>query len=88
MEDVIDLIATGASPSEVSDKMKDVLYAKAAERIDIARPYVANAMFGQEFEYPEVEDEIETDETEVEAEAETEVVDEVETETDNEEESE
>ena len=88
MEDVIDLIATGASPSEVSDKMKDVLYAKAAERIDIARPYVSNAMFGQEFEYPEVEDEIETDETEVEAEAETEVVDEVETETDNEEESE
>ena len=88
MEDVIDLIATNASPSEVSDKMKDVLYAKAAERIDIARPYVANAMFGQEFEYPEVEDEIETDETEVEAEAETEVVDEIETETDNEEESE
>ena len=84
MEDVIDLIATGASPSEVSDKMKDVLYAKAAERIDIARPYVANAMFGQEFEYPEVEDEIETDETEVEAEAETEVGDEVETETEGE----
>ena len=88
MEDVIDLIATGASPSEVSDKMKDVLYAKAAERIDIARPYVANAMFGQEFEYPEVEDEIETDETEVEAKAETEVGDEVEIETETEEESE
>ncbi len=84
MEDVIDLIATGASPSEVSDKMKDVLYAKAAERIDIARPYVANAMFGQEFEYPEVEDEIETDETEVEAEAETEVGDEVEVESEEE----
>ena len=88
MEDVIDLIATDASPSDVSDKMKEILYAKAAERIDIARPYVANAMFGQEFEYPEVEDEIETDETEVEAEAETEVVDEVETETETEEESE
>ena len=75
MEDVIDLIATDASPSDVSDKMKEILYAKAAERIDIARPYVANAMFGQEFEYPEVEDEIETDETS------DEVVDEVETET-------
>ena len=58
MEDVIDLIATDASPSEISDKMKEVLYAKAAERIDIARPYVANAMFGQEFEYPEVRDEV------------------------------
>jgi len=57
MDDVIDLIATDASPSEVSDKMKELLYAKASERIDIARPYVANAMFGQDFEYP-TEDEI------------------------------
>ena len=78
MEDVIDLIATDASASDISDKMKEILYAKAADRVDIARPYVANAMFGQEFEYPEV-DETET-ETEVEAEAETEVGDEVETE--------
>ena len=79
MEDVIDLIATGASPSEVSDKMKDVLYAKAAERIDIARPYVANAMFGQEFEYPEVQDEIES-------EFDDEIVDELESDSDTEEE--
>ena len=90
MEDVIDLIATGGSQSEVSDKMKEILYAKAAERVDIARPYVANAMFGQEFEVP-TEDEVDTEteaEAEVEAEAETEVGDEVETETDTEEESE
>jgi len=71
MEDVIDLIATDASPAEVSDKMKELLYAKAAERIDIARPYVANAMFGQEFEYP----------TEDETEVGDEVVDEYESET-------
>jgi hypothetical protein len=76
MDDVIDLIATGASPSAVSDKMKEVLYAKAAERIDIARPYVANAMFGQEFEYP-TEDETEVD-------TENEVVDEYETESEEE----
>ena len=74
MEDVIDLIATGGSPSEVSDKMKELLYAKAAERVDIARPYVANAMFGQEFEYPT------EDETEVADEPQDEVVDEVDTE--------
>ena len=78
MEDVVDLIATDASASDISDKMKELLYAKAAERVDVARPYVANAMFGQEFEYPEVED----DETA------NEVVDELETETDTEEESE
>jgi hypothetical protein len=80
MEDVVDLIATDASASNISDKMKELLYAKAAERVDVARPYVANAMFGQEFEYPEVEDE--NDETT------DEVVDELETETDTEEESE
>ena len=84
MEDVIDLIATDASASDISDKMKEILYAKAADRVDIARPYVANAMFGQEFEYPEVDE----TETEVEAEAETEVGDEVEIETETEEESE
>ena len=50
MEDIVDLIATDSSASDVSDKLKEILYAKAAERIDIARPYVANAMFGQEFE--------------------------------------
>ena len=88
MEDVIDLIATDASPSNVSDKMKEILYAKAAERIDIARPYVFNAMFGQEFEYPEVDETENEVETEVEAEAETEVGDEVEIETETEEESE
>ena len=85
MEDVVDLIATDASASDISDKMKEILYAKAAERIDIARAYVANAMFGQEFEYPEVEDEVET---EVGDEPTDEVVDEVETETETETDSE
>ena len=86
MEDVIDLIATGGSQSDVSDKMKELLYAKAAERVDIARPYVANAMFGQEFEVP-TEDEVDTEteaEAEVEAETETEVGDEFETDTEEE----
>lgn len=71
MDDVIDLIATDASAADISDKMKEVLFAKAAERIDIARPYVANAMFGQEFEYPEVQDGIE-DEYETDTEEESE----------------
>ena len=81
MDDVIDLIATGGSPNDVSDKMKEILYAKAAERIDIARPYVANAMFGQEFEYPEVQDEYED---EIEYEDEGEVSNEYETDTEEE----
>ena len=84
MEDIVDLIATDSSASDVSDKLKEILYAKAAERIDIARPYVANAMFGQEFE-PPTEDE---EETEVDDESTDEVVDEVETEPETETETE
>jgi len=74
------LIATDASPADVSDKMKELLYAKAAERIDIARPYVANAMFGQEFEYP-TEDEIDDG---IEVEIDDEISNELETEEDSE----
>jgi len=48
MEELIDLIATNSSPSEVTDKIKDLLFAKAAERVDGARPYVASSMFGEE----------------------------------------
>ena len=48
MEDIIDLIATDASASEVSDKIKDLLYQKSAERLDLARPLVASSVFGDE----------------------------------------
>ena len=38
MEDLVDLIATDASASDISDKIKERLYAKAAEYVDAARP--------------------------------------------------
>jgi hypothetical protein len=47
MEELIDLIATDSSASSISDKIKDILYAKAAERIDLSRPLVATSLFGQ-----------------------------------------
>ena len=59
MDNIIDLIATNAKPSEVSDAVKGVLYAKAAERIDAARPLVASSLFGDELEVEEPEEEIE-----------------------------
>ena len=46
MEELIDLIATDGTPSDVSNKIKELLYAKAAERVDSARPEVAAMMFG------------------------------------------
>jgi hypothetical protein len=59
MENVIDLIAKDATASEISDAIKASLYSKAAERVDAARPIVANSLFGTEPEVEESEEEIE-----------------------------
>ena len=50
MEDVIDLIATDAAASDISDKIKDVLFNKAAGGIENLRPEVASSMFNTEVE--------------------------------------
>ena len=62
MEDLIDLMITDASPSDVSDKIKDVLFAKSSEKIDGIKPNVAVSMFDNNVETevePEVEQETE-----------------------------
>ena len=46
MDDVVDMIAKGASASEVSDRLKDILMQKSAANIDEVRPQVAASMFG------------------------------------------
>ena len=48
MEELIDLIATDGKPSDVADKIKELLYSKAAERVDSARPEIAAMMFGDD----------------------------------------
>ena len=74
MEDLVDLIATDASASDISDKIKERLYAKASEYIDAARPVVGADLFGDEVseedpEAPEAESELEVeDETTIETE--------------------
>ena len=63
MEELVDLIATDASASDVSDKIKDALMAKAAARIDAFRPEVASTVFdGEVPEGEEVVDELENEE--------------------------
>ena len=65
MEDLVDLIATDASASDISDKIKERLYAKAAEYVDAARPEVAASLFGGDApEEEEVSDEQPTEEDE------------------------
>ena len=69
MEDLVDLIATDASASDISDKIKERLYAKASEYVDAARPVVGADLFGGEA--PEAESELEVeDETTMEPEEE------------------
>ena len=56
----MDLIATDASASDVSDKIKDALMAKAAACIDAFKPEVASTVFdGEAPEEEEVVDELE-----------------------------
>ena len=43
----MDMIITDESPANISDKIKDLLFAKSAERIDAFRPAVAVDMFGE-----------------------------------------
>ena len=64
MEELIDLMVTkDSSASDVSDKIKDILLSKSAEKIDAFKPEVANSMFGTSEVEPEVETEVEPEET-------------------------
>ena len=64
MEELVDLIATDASASDVSDKIKDALMVKAATRIDALRPEIASTVFdGEVPEEEEVVDELEDEES-------------------------
>ena len=76
MDELLDMIVSDESPAQISDKLKDMLYAKSAEKIETARPVVANSLFGDQEVEDEVDDEVDAEsETEVEAEAETEIED-------------
>ncbi len=82
----MDMIAADESPSQVSDKIKDILFAKSAEKIDAYRPNVANSLFGDQESADEVDAVVANatavasgqDQSEVETEVDTEVEDEAE----------
>ena len=48
MDDLMDMILADESPVEVSDKIKEILFAKSAEKIDSFRPEVASGLFGED----------------------------------------
>ena len=45
MDELMDLLGTDGSSSQISDKIKDVLFAKSAENIEAIRPNVAASIF-------------------------------------------
>ena len=47
MDELMDMIVTDESPSQISDKIKDLLFTKASERVDSFRPDIANSLFGE-----------------------------------------
>ena len=53
MTNILDLIASDESASDISDAIKDALFAKSSEKIDALKPSISSNMFDE----PEVEDE-------------------------------
>jgi hypothetical protein len=45
MEELMDMIIGDESPTNISDQIKSILYAKASERVDALRPSVADTVF-------------------------------------------
>ena len=46
MEELVNMIASGNSAADISDQIKDLLYAKAAGKVDETRPTAAASRFG------------------------------------------
>ena len=59
----MDLLVSDESPAQVSDKIKDILYSKSAEKIKDVRPDVASSLFddGEVEDSEETTDELETE---------------------------
>ena len=50
MENIIDMIAMDSEPAKISDELKDLMYQKAAKKVEDLRPSVGTAMFDDESE--------------------------------------
>jgi hypothetical protein len=63
MDELMDLLVTDGSSSQISDRIKDVLFAKSAENIETIRPNVAASIFNDDanLDSQEVSTEFESD---------------------------
>ena len=73
MDELMNLIIADESPSEISDSIKNQLFAKGTARVDALKPAVANAMLGYDLvSVEDVEPEAEVGELDYEEETEEE----------------
>jgi hypothetical protein len=73
MDELMDMMIDDASASQISDTMKDILFAKSAERVDTHRSTTANSLFGADQSEPEEVEDSMSDEEEVVAVADDEI---------------
>jgi hypothetical protein len=64
MDDLLDMIVSDESPSQIADKIKEILFAKSAERVEAVRPQVSANLFDEDDS--ETDDEDDEDYTEAE----------------------
>ena len=50
MEDLVNMIVADESPADIADKIKELLYTKAAENIEEVKPHIASSIFGSDEE--------------------------------------
>ena len=62
MDELLDMIITDGSPSQISDTIKDLLFSKTSERVDAHRETTASSLFGGNQEQPDIEAEVEAEE--------------------------
>ena len=48
MDDLMDMMVADASASDVTDKIKEILYTKSAEKVNAVRSSVGAGLFGEE----------------------------------------
>ena len=61
--ELMDMIIADESPSTISDRIKDMLFAKSAEKVEGERPNISAGLFGDEADEVETQEEEESDET-------------------------
>jgi hypothetical protein len=66
MDELMDILANDDSAAQASDKIKDILFAKSAEKIDDIRPNVAASLFDQDVDLDDGEETVDEFESDVE----------------------